>query len=260
MSRHLDRRTRTLRPQWRDPCIRTCPCTRFSCCHPRRGSASVVAVVVAPAFLVVIPAGDLLLSLLVLPPHPSPPVLLLSHMLHPIHHLPIQPLLHRDMRHPGRSAGPMPMLFSRRKPNHIPRPNLLHRPTFTTNPTTTSRNNQRLPQRMRMPGRPCSRLKRDARPGHQRRIWRRKQRINPHRPRKPIRRPLTRSRSPYPLNLHLPILSAPPSGCPIHTAASCGMGGEAQSLCHILLLAQPLLPPRCTEPRRLEGARLQACQ
>jgi hypothetical protein len=55
------------------------------------------------------------------------------------------------------------MLFVRRKPNDIARSDFFNRPAFTLRPAKTERNDQRLTERMRMPGSTRTRLERDAR-------------------------------------------------------------------------------------------------
>ena len=64
----------------------------------------------------------------------------------------------------------MPMLFPGRKPDHIPRPNLFDGAAVKLGPSRSRSHDERLPQRMGVPGCACSRLERDARAGYERRI------------------------------------------------------------------------------------------
>jgi hypothetical protein len=64
-------------------------------------------------------------------------VLLIRDMLHPLDDLAIRALLNGDMRHRGRGCSSMPVLLTRREPDHITRVNLFDGPAFTLDPTTT---------------------------------------------------------------------------------------------------------------------------
>ena len=66
--------------------------------------------------------------------------------------------------------GAVPMLFVRRKPNDIARPDFFNRPAFTLRPAKAGSDDQRLTERMRMPGSARTRLERDARATHTRRL------------------------------------------------------------------------------------------
>src|SRR5689334_4305173 len=57
------------------------------------------------------------------------------------------------MRHRGGGRGAMPVLFAWREPNHITGTDFLDGAAFTLRPSGTGRDNQRLAERMRMPGR-----------------------------------------------------------------------------------------------------------
>ena len=64
-----------------------------------------------------------------------PLVLLIANLLHPVHNFPVEPFLNRDVCHRGRRTGTMPVLLTRREPNHVARPDLLDRTAFALNPT-----------------------------------------------------------------------------------------------------------------------------
>ena len=52
-------------------------------------------------------------------------VLLVGHLLQPLHDLAVERFLNRDMRHRGRRGGAVPMLLARREPDHVAGMNLL---------------------------------------------------------------------------------------------------------------------------------------
>jgi len=60
----------------------------------------------------------------------SPPVLLFTHLFHPVNGFAIKLFLNRDVRHGRGGRGAMPMLFARRKPDHVTRPDFFGRPTL----------------------------------------------------------------------------------------------------------------------------------
>ena len=86
----------------------------------------------------------------------------------------------------------------------------LHRPAFTLAPAAARRHHQRLPQGMRMPRCARPRLERHTGALHPRRARRLKQRINPHRSRKPIRRPLHGCLRPASFDVHRILLFSAP--------------------------------------------------
>jgi hypothetical protein len=120
------------------------------------------------------------------------PVLLVAHMLEPVHDLPIQAFVNGNVGHCSGRAGPMPVLLAGRKPDHITGPNLLERPTPTLCEAATRRDDQRLAQWVRVPGCASSRLEGDARSESPRWMVGLKQRINPYRSSEPIGRAFAR--------------------------------------------------------------------
>ena len=90
------------------------------------------------------------------------PILFFAHLFHPIDHLAVQRFLNGDMRHRGCWRGAVRMLFTARTPRDITWPDFLDRPAFALHPSEAKRDDQRLTERMRMPGGACTRLERDA--------------------------------------------------------------------------------------------------
>ena len=133
--------------------------------------------------------------------HPRP-VLPVPHQLQPRHRRPVQLFLDGDMAHPSRCRRPVPVLLAGRKPHHVAGEYLLHRPARALHPPPPGGHDQRLPQRMRMPRRSRPGLERHQRAGHPR--WRlmAEQRVHPHRPDKPLARPLARSLAARTPDLH----------------------------------------------------------
>ena len=89
-------------------------------------------------------------------------VLFVADLFHPVDGFAVELLLNGDVRHRRRGRRPMPMLFARRKPDHVARPNFLDRPTPSLRPAAAGRHDQGLTERVRMPCRPGSRLEGDA--------------------------------------------------------------------------------------------------
>src|SRR5438477_9561697 len=94
------------------------------------------------------------------------------------------------------------MFFVRRKPNHVAWPDFFHRTAFSLRPPKARRNDQRLTERMGVPGGASTRLERDARATNTCRLGGFEQRINPNVTRKPIRRPLVRRLRSLSFNFH----------------------------------------------------------
>src|SRR5690349_22153057 len=84
------------------------------------------------------------------------------------------------------------MLLVGSEPHHIARSDFLDRAAIALNPTETRHDDQGLAERMGVPCRACARLKGDQRAGYAGRIGWTEQRIDPHRPRKPLRPPFAR--------------------------------------------------------------------
>ncbi len=106
-----------------------------------------------------------------------------------VHDLAAELLLRGDMRHRCRRRRAMPVLLTRRKPHHIPGPDFLHRPAVALHRPKPVSTISVCPSGWVCPRRPRARLKRHRRRRRPPRLIRLKQRVDPHRPRKPIRRP-----------------------------------------------------------------------
>jgi hypothetical protein len=129
-------------------------------------------------------------------------VLLIAHLLHPIHSDAVEFLLNGDVRHRGCDCRPMPVLFAGREPNHIAGTDFLNWSAFALRPAAAGRHDQRLTERVRMPRGTRTRLERDAGPGNTRWFRDINQRINPHRAGEPICRPFTGRPRTNSLDLH----------------------------------------------------------
>src|SRR5215469_13289379 len=79
-------------------------------------------------------------------------ILLIGYLLHPIHKLAVECLLDGDVSHAcgGRCAVPVAMI--RRTPDDIARADLRDRASFTLRPAAAGGDNERLAERVRMPG------------------------------------------------------------------------------------------------------------
>jgi hypothetical protein len=91
-----------------------------------------------------------------------PAVLIVTHGLQPIDHLPIEPLLDSDVRHRRRGRRPVPVLLARREPDHVARMDLLDRAALPLDPAAAGRDDERLTQGVGMPGRPAPGLEGDG--------------------------------------------------------------------------------------------------
>src|SRR5437016_2398696 len=85
-------------------------------------------------------------------------VLFVTDLFHPIDDLAVELFLNRDMCHHRSRRRPMPVLLSGREPHHVTRPNLLNRSAFALGPAAARRYDERLTERVRMPGRARARL------------------------------------------------------------------------------------------------------
>src|SRR6516165_12757506 len=107
-------------------------------------------------------------------------------MLHPVYDLAVQRLLNGDVRHCGRGSSPMPMLLTRREPDHVARPDLVDEAAPNLGPSEPRRDDQRLTKGMCMPRRAGSRLERDAGATNTRRFGCLEQRVNADHAGKPL--------------------------------------------------------------------------
>jgi hypothetical protein len=83
-------------------------------------------------------------------------------VLHPVHHLAVLRFLNGDVRHGNRWRSAVPMPHTGWKPDDFAGSDLLDGSTFDLHPAAASRDNEPLAERMRVPGRPGTRLERDA--------------------------------------------------------------------------------------------------
>jgi hypothetical protein len=83
-------------------------------------------------------------------------------LFHPVDNLAVELLLNGHVRHGRGRRGPMPVLLTGRKPDHITRADLLYRPAPTLDPAAASRDDEILTEWMRMPCSPRVRLESHA--------------------------------------------------------------------------------------------------
>src|SRR3954447_2280942 len=119
-----------------------------------------------------------------------PPVIVVAHLLQPFDHLAVEGLLDGGVRHRRGRACPVPVPHSGREPDHVTRSYLLDRPAFLLYPTETGRDDERLPERVRVPGGASPRLERDAGPRRTGRGLCREQRVDADCAGKPVGRAL----------------------------------------------------------------------
>jgi hypothetical protein len=150
-------------------------------------------------------------------PSQSSSILFGGDVLEPIHELACGALLYGYVGH-GRSwRSTVPVLFAGREPDHISRMNLFNRAAFALYPSAARGNDQRLAQRVRVPGGPRSRLERNAGCGHKCRVGSLKKRVDPHGSTEPVCRTLAGGLRACAMNLHnvilVPTRRCPGSGC-----------------------------------------------
>src|SRR6266446_8501445 len=90
-------------------------------------------------------------------------VLFVADLFHPVDRAAVQRLLNSDMHHRRGARRAVPVLLTGCKPHDIAGPDFLDGPAPALHPSGTERDNQRLAERMRMPGRARARLESDAR-------------------------------------------------------------------------------------------------
>src|SRR5437764_10616756 len=81
-------------------------------------------------------------------------ILLVADLFHPLDSLTVEGLLDRDVGHRRGGRRPVPMLLTRREPDHVAGPDLLDRPTPALRPAAAGRHDQRLTERVGVPGGP----------------------------------------------------------------------------------------------------------
>src|SRR3954467_7923090 len=135
-----------------------------------------------------------------------PAVLLVLDVLQPIDHLPVEPLLNRDVRHRRRGSRPVPVLLARREPYHVAGMDLLDRASLPLDPAAAGRDDERLTQGVGMPGRPAPGLEGDGVAGCTGRGLCREQWIDADRAGEPLGRSLGRRLRAYSGDIHLLLL------------------------------------------------------
>ena len=94
----------------------------------------------------------------------SPAILLVADLFHPFDDLAVERFLNGDVRHGGSRCGTVPVLHARWKPDDIAGADFFDRAAFALRPAAACRDNEPLAERMRVPGRPGTRLESDAWP------------------------------------------------------------------------------------------------
>src|SRR6266446_5610297 len=89
-------------------------------------------------------------------------VLFVADLFHPVDGLSVELLLNGDVGHGRDCRGAVPMLLTRREPDHITRPNFLDRASPALYPAAAGCHDQGLAQRVGVPCCPGARLKRDT--------------------------------------------------------------------------------------------------
>ena len=100
-------------------------------------------------------------------------------------------------------AAPCQCFSLGRKPDHVTLPDLLDGAALALHPAAAGGDDQRLPQRMRVPGGAGAGLERDARAADPRRVGRVEQRIDTHGAGEPVRRSFARRLRACALDDHL---------------------------------------------------------
>jgi hypothetical protein len=115
-------------------------------------------------------------------------VLFVADLFHPVHDLAVELFLNGDMSHGGGQCSTMPMLFTRREPDHIDGTDLLNRFSLALDPVATGGDNQCLPQRMRVPRGSSAGFKCDRGSGYPSRLVWLEQGFDARRAREPVTR------------------------------------------------------------------------
>src|SRR4051812_25151216 len=95
------------------------------------------------------------------PPFASLSVLLVGDLLHPVDVLAVEGFLNGNVGHSSCRRGAVPVLQPGRKPHNIAGPHLLDGAAVALHPSQSRCDDQRLPERMRMPSSPGTRLEGD---------------------------------------------------------------------------------------------------
>ncbi len=91
-------------------------------------------------------------------------ILFVADLFQPVDHFAGERLGDGDMRHCRGRRGAVPMFLVGREPDHVAGPDLLDRASLALRPAAAGGDDQRLAQRVRVPGRAGARLEGDDRP------------------------------------------------------------------------------------------------
>src|SRR3954451_17875344 len=124
---------------------RRAPRTSLAPSRARRRAVASPSPLLAPVMTTILPSIPCAIVLL-------PFVLLVGDGLHPVHDPPILMLVDGDVRHGGGRRSAVPMLLARLEPDDVARPDLLDRTTLALHETEAGGDDQRLAERVRVPG------------------------------------------------------------------------------------------------------------
>src|SRR5258706_8266442 len=135
-------------------------------------------------------------------PSSSAGVLLVADLLHPLDDLAVEPLLDRDVGHGRGRSRAVPVLLAGREPDHVTGSDLLDRASPPLRHAAARHDDQRLPQRMGVPGGSSARLERDAGARGARRVRGLEERVDAHGAGEIRLRPLAGRLRTTPLDVH----------------------------------------------------------
>src|ERR1035441_206587 len=115
-------------------------------------------------------------------------VLFVADLFHPVNGSAVELFLNGDVRHGRGCRGTVPMLFARRKPDHVARPDFFNRAAPTLHAPAASGHDQGLTQRMRVPRGSGAGFERDTGTDRARRSAGLKQGVDAHRAGEPVGR------------------------------------------------------------------------
>src|SRR5439155_21082174 len=125
-----------------------------------------------------------------LPPTSLGLVLFVGNLLQPLDGLAVELLLDGEVRHRRGRGGAVPVLLAGREPDNVAGADLLDRPAPALAAADAAGHDQRLAERVGVPGGAGAGFEGDAGPGDAGRRGRREQRVDADRAGEPIRRPL----------------------------------------------------------------------
>lgn len=148
---------------------------------------------------------------------------------------------------PRRRAGAVPVFFPRRDPHHVAGPDNLDRSAFALNPAAAGGDDQRLAQRVAVPGGAGARLECDRAAGDVSGLRSREERVDPHRAGEPFGRPLCGGLRAIVLDVHV---SSP------HTVSARSLRDPRKRITHDREpWDRPHCPNRCAACERRSGRR-----